>query len=163
MAYEKSPYLKATDRLADVIAAIQAMGTYKFYKLSFAKWSDRIYGDESKADHWKQVFKDHPEFFRLDSRQEKASLVWRRQHQKLFDVDKEVKIKKEEFKRLSDSERKRISRLPLESNELATLISTAIDLHSRALESKKDNRWWLTSAIALAGVILGAAIKHYIS
>jgi len=31
MAVEKSPYLH-DGRLADVIEAIQAMGTYKFYK-----------------------------------------------------------------------------------------------------------------------------------
>jgi hypothetical protein len=30
-----SPYPANSGRLADVIAAIQAMGTYKFYKLSF--------------------------------------------------------------------------------------------------------------------------------
>jgi hypothetical protein len=32
----ESPYLPNSGRLADVIAAIQAMGTYKFYKLTFA-------------------------------------------------------------------------------------------------------------------------------
>ena len=31
----KSPYLVDDHRLADVIAAIQAMGTYKYYKLDF--------------------------------------------------------------------------------------------------------------------------------
>ncbi len=159
MTTKKSPYLKENDRLADVIAAIQAMGTYKFYKLDFAGWSDRISGDDSMADHWRQVFQDHPEFFRLDSKKERASLVWRRQHQKLFDVDKEEKIKREDFKVLDDKQKKRISRMPLESSELDTLINTAINLHSRALEYKRDTRWWVTGAIGLIGVILGAIIK----
>ena len=48
-----SPYIEANNRLADVIAAIQAMGTYKFYKLDFAGWADRISGDELEAPHWR--------------------------------------------------------------------------------------------------------------
>ena len=155
----KSPYLKNHERLADVIAAIQTMGTYKYYKLTFAKWSDRISGDESNADCWKQVFLDHPEFFRLDSARERASLVWRRQHQKRFNVDTESKITKEEYFELNDSEKKRISRNPLTSDEIATLVNTAIDLHSRALEGEKDSRWWITGAIGLIGVLLGALIN----
>lgn len=50
-----SPYLSRDDRLADVIAAIQAAGTYKYYKLDFTGWADRISGDESKAFHWRKV------------------------------------------------------------------------------------------------------------
>jgi hypothetical protein len=38
----ESAYLANSGRLADVIVAIQAMGTYKFYKLSFEGWADRI-------------------------------------------------------------------------------------------------------------------------
>ena len=34
-----SPYLNDPKRLADVIAAIQAAATYKFYKLDFA-WDE---------------------------------------------------------------------------------------------------------------------------
>ncbi len=158
MRTKTSPYLAAHDRLADVIAAIQAMGTYKFYKLDFAGWADRISGDESEASHWKEVFEQHPEFFRLDSQRKKASLVWRRQHQKLFDVDKESTITRAEFRNLSSAQKDRVSRMPLRSDELATLISTATNLHSRALEHKKDARWWISGAIGLAGVIIGASI-----
>lgn len=159
MRSKTSPYLAAHDRLADVIAAIQAMGTYKFYKLDFAGWADRISGANSEAPHWKEVFEQHPEFFRLDSQREKASLVWRRQHQKLFDVDKESTIARAEFKGLSNAQKERISRMPLRSDEIATLISTATNLHSRALEHKQDARWWITGGIGLAGVIIGASIK----
>jgi len=151
MTSEVSPYLAANDRLADVIAAIQAMGTYKFYKLDFSMWADRISGDESQADHWKAVFEQHPEFFRLDAQREKASLVWRRQHQKRFDVDKEAKITRDEYKSLSKEEQKRVSRMPLHSDELAKLVDTAINLHSRALEHKKEARWFVYVAISLIG------------
>ena len=67
----KSPYLK-DQRLADVIAAIQAMGTYKYYKLPFAGWSKRITGSEGKAEEWKAIFIEHPEFFRLNNDEQKS-------------------------------------------------------------------------------------------
>jgi len=156
---KESPYLIDNDRLADVIAAIQTLGTYKFYKLTFAAWADRITGDEEKADYWQRVFEEHPEFFRLDSKRERASLVWRRQHQKVFNVDTEQKISPEIYDALSEDQKSRVSRTPLGSSELAILINTAIDLHSRALERKQDARWWVTGVIGLVGVIVGAYIK----
>ncbi len=154
-----SPYLKENDRLADVIAAIQAMGAYKFYKLDFVGWAERISANESMADHWKKIFEEHPEFFRLDTKRKKASLVWRRQHQKLFDVDKEKRIEREDYRSLSDKQKKRFSRMPLDPSEISTLIDTAMNLHSRALEYKRDSRWWFPAVIGLIGVIIGATIK----
>jgi hypothetical protein len=158
-----SPYLSNHNRLADVIAAIQVMATYKFYKMDYAGWADRITGEENTAFHWREVFEQHPEFFRLDSKKKMASLVWRRQHQKLFDVDNEDKISRDEYLSLAPAQKERISRMPLESDEIAMLIKAAIDLHSRELEHKKDSRWWVTilmaSALSLFGVALGAYIK----
>ena len=105
------------------------------------------------------MFVEHPEFFRLDSERNKASLVWRRQHQKLFNVDTETEISRDQYKSLSERDKTRISRSPLTSTELATLVKAAIDLHSRALERKRDARWWLAGVFTLVGVILGATIK----
>jgi hypothetical protein len=153
-----SPYLSSPDRLGDVIAAIQVMGTYKFYKLDFAGWADRIVGDERQAQHWRRVVEEHPEFFRMDSKREKASLVWRRQRQKLFNVDTGCQISREKFGQLGDDQKLRISRMPLASTELALLLDAAIKLHSTALEHKKDRRWWVPIIASLAGVILGGAL-----
>ncbi len=151
-----SPYLSDANRLADVIAAIQATATYKFYKLEFKGWADRISGDESQASHWQTVFEDHPEFFRLDSARQRASLVWRRQHQKRYDVDAEQPISKATYDDLTDSQRMRVSRNPLGTSEISTLIQTAIDLHSRALEHKRELRWWVPALTGLAGAVIGA-------
>ena len=156
-----TPYTDNPGRLADVIAAIQVMGTYKFYKLDFTGWSDRISGDESKGDYWRTIFDQHPEFFRLDSRRQRASLVWRRNYQKLYDVDKEEKITREEYKALTPAQKERMSRIPLSNSDISTLVNTAINLHSREIENKKDSRWWISGVIGLAGVVLGAAIKAY--
>ncbi|MGA8807148.1 MAG: N-carbamoyl-L-amino acid amidohydrolase [Thermoanaerobaculia bacterium] len=163
MAKQKeSPYLSDATRLGDVIAAIQAMATYKFYKLDFNKWADRITGDVTTADHWKRVFEEHPEFFRLDSPKDRASLVWRRQHPKRFDVDSEKVISIADYQGLSESARDRISRVPLGSAEISTLVKAAINLHSRALDQSKEKRWWiplLAGFIGFVGAVLGAYLK----
>jgi len=157
----RSPYLHDPNRLGDVIAAIQAMATYKFYKLEFAGWAERIVGDANQADHWRQVFQEHPEFFRLDTERVRASLVWRRQHRKRFNVDSETMLTDEEYSALSPQRKTRVSRAPLGASEVSTLIKTATDLHSRALEQKKESRWWLpiiAAAASLFGSVTGALI-----
>lgn len=161
-----SPYLANPGRLSDVIAAIQVMSVYKYYKMSFASWADRISGDEQQAERWKAVFLAHPEFFRLDSAQERASLVWRRQFPKRFDVDASEVISRERYDALSSLEKQRISRNPLSPSDIKALMDTAVNLHSRALEHQKDKRWWLPVAIAifgssasLVGVLIGASLK----
>jgi hypothetical protein len=157
----KSAYLVTPARLPDVIAAIQAMATYKFYKLSFEDWADRISGDKAQAQYWRQVFEQHPEFFRLDAKRQKASLVWRRQYPKRFHVDREVPLSYDEFYRLTDSEKERVSRTQLKAADIHMLITTAVDLHARQLESQRERRWWIPAATALAGLLgglLGAAV-----
>lgn len=158
-----SPYLSSDERLADVIAAIQAMGTYKFYKLDFKAWADRISGDETQADHWRLIFEQHPEFFRLDSPRQRASLVWRRQRQKLYDVDADQNIPKAQLQNLSADQRQRLSRMPLKSDELAMLISTAINLHARALEHKQDSRWKISAGLGFLGAVAGGVVAAVIS
>lgn len=150
--FYNSPYLEDPNRLADVIAAIQAMATYKFYKLTHEDWANRLAADKSQAKKWKNVFEHHPEFFRLDNTREKASLVWRRQFPKRYNVDSGKIISSEELANLSEYELLRISRIPLSSTDIKALIDTAVNMHSRALEYQKDKRWW----VALLGVFGGA-------
>jgi hypothetical protein len=155
-----SPYLADAQRLADVVAAIQVMATYKFYKLDFAGWADRIGGDANQAEHWHQVFDQHPEFFRLHSKRERASLVWRRQHQKRYYVDEARTITKDEFDALADTSR--ISRTPLGIAEIAVLMETAINLHSRALEHQRERRAWIPLVVGFVGAILGGVVAAII-
>ena len=157
----KSPYLNDPHRLADVIAAIQVMARYKFYKLDFRTWADRIEAKPERAKHWRQVIQEHPEFFRTDSKGEKASLVWRRQHQKRFDVDTEQPITREAFLSRTDAQKLRVSRSPLNSEELKTLLVTAIKLHSAAFEQEKHRVWWVTPGASFGGAILGVILAAW--
>lgn len=144
MKLEKSPYLKESGRLADVIAAIQVMSIYKFYQLDFNKWAERISGENKDPNHWKTVFREHPEFFRIDTGNQKASLVWRRTYPKAFQIDTGKTISPDELEKMNSTMKARVSRKPLTESEIETLISTAISLHSSALNQHQDKRWWLT-------------------
>lgn len=155
---EKSPYLATESRLADVIAAIQAAGTYKFYKLDFETWADRICGDAAQAEHWRRVFFEHPEFFRLDSGRTKASLVLRRQRQKLFNVDDEKVWQKADIDALPAPQRLRFSRLPLTASEIEALVDVAISLHTRATERERDRHRWIAPVLGFLGAITGGVL-----
>ncbi|XNX73590.1 hypothetical protein ACL5HQ_11350 [Stenotrophomonas maltophilia] len=134
----RSPYLADPNRLGDVIAAIQAMAVYKYYKLPFSGWADRISADQEQAEKWRAVFFQHPEFFRLDSARERASLVWWRQFPKRFDVDAERVLSAAEYAELTPDQKSRVSRTPLTPADIKALVDTAVNLHSRALEHQKD-------------------------
>lgn len=155
----KSPYLKE-NRLAQVIAAVTAMGLYRYYKLSYQDWAERIANTPDKGDYWGQIFSEHPEFFRIDQLNQKASLVWRRQNPKCFDPQRSVAMSKHEVQALSIAERRSLSRHPLAASEITSLISVAVNLHDRALEQSKARDWWkaivLSGLLAFAGAILGA-------
>lgn len=153
-----SPYLENQNRLSDVIAAIQVMSVYRFYKLDFEGWADRIAGDKSKAEYWKAIFVAHPEFFRLDQSRKKVSLVWRRSYPKNYDVDKLETISRQAFDNLAPADKMRISRSPLSNADIQTLISSAINLHNAALDTKKDKDWWKPALFGLLGVVIGYVI-----
>lgn len=161
----KSPYLRNDDRLNDVISAIQTLGTYRFYRMSPQKWSERICGDESQAEKWCGVFRDHPEFFRFSSDDKSVSLVLRRQKPKLFDVDSLKLISRDDRVLRNAEGRARISRSPLSEGELQLLIGLATNFHSKALEDRRDGRWWtpiattvIAALIGLGGVVLGSML-----
>lgn len=157
-----SPYLTHDGRLADVIAAIQAMGTYKYYKLDFGTWSDRICGDHTRGAHWQTVFTEHPEFFRLDSGRQKASLVLRRQRQKLYNVDEQREWSRADYLRLTEEQKLRFSRSPLSAAEIEALIDVAINLHTRATERARDRRALVPSFLAFAGGLMGALLSVFL-
>ena len=155
----RSPYLKGATRLADVLTAIQVLATYKFYKLSAESWSDRIRTRPLSADRWSDVFREHPEFFRFFASEkkgeERVSLAWRRAYPKRFHVDTEETLTRDDYQKLTKDEKKRVSRRPLD-HQIATLMSSAIELHRQALAQQQERRWWIPVVTALGGALIGA-------
>jgi hypothetical protein len=154
-----SPYISNSDRLADVIAAIQVMGEYGFHMSRFEKWAERISGDCSKGRHWKRVFEEHPEFFRLDTTRQMASLVWRRQKIKNYDPDLGRSLSKEELDALEPG--RVLSRPPLDASDIRALIEAAIALHASEVELQRNRRWWIPLAASGVGALLGALAGSY--
>jgi len=116
-----SPYLKNTNRLGDVIAAIQVMATYRYYKMPHDGWADRIAPNEDirfHAEKWKNLIREHPKFFRLDSAVDKASLVWRRQFPKRYDLEKCDLISLEQYEGMTEPKKRQILRTPLPSTDI---------------------------------------------
>ena len=141
-----------------MIAAIQVMGSYKFYRLPIKTWAYRIDAGRENENGWRQIFSEHPEFFRLNTGDGGASLVWRRTQPKLYEVDAQRVLTQAEFRALSVDRVKRVSRKPLSPKDIQVLIDTAIRLHSRALAAQMDRRWWIPVLASFAGAGLGSLI-----
>jgi hypothetical protein len=156
------PYLQA-GRLQDVIAALTALGTYRYYKIDYEKCAEKIANQPGDAQKWKTILGQHPEFFR-DSDTTRVSLIWRRQFQKRYSADLQRELDFIEYTALTSAEKGKLSRRPLDAMELTSLIRLAVDLHTRALDEEKTAKWWvplMQGALALAGVVIGAIITTY--
>ncbi|EAQ12986.1 hypothetical protein RB2654_10828 [Rhodobacterales bacterium HTCC2654] len=135
------------------------MGSYKFYKLDFDGWANRIGGPNKPGSHWEVVLSEHPEFFRFNQERTKASLVWRRTFPRNYNVDDEPERLPDH--QISGRPYDRISRRPLSTDEVQALISVAIELHERALEQKKAsfiNSPFVTALVASLSAGIGAAV-----
>jgi hypothetical protein len=127
--------------------------------VAFEKCAERISNKPEDADRWRDILSEHPEFFRIRAKEKRVSLVWRRQHPKIYDTRNHIEIKPEEFRALVVEDKKRISRRPLSPSEITALINVAISLNERALEQKKARKWWVPIVIgvlAFIGSLIGA-------
>ena len=73
-----SPYLEE-GRLADVIGAIPVLSAYeKFASRDLPRWESRL-GKPCAEGGWRQVFEEHPEFFRIREEEGKlwVGMRWR--------------------------------------------------------------------------------------
>src|SRR4051812_1005792 len=113
----QSPYLKP-GRLADVIAALQVMAAAKRPERLIADWAQTFDGhiDEEGARKWEDVFREHPEFFKVykldkDDRP-KAALRWRYAF-KNYDAETGQEYTPTEMAELSDPVRWNLTSRPL--------------------------------------------------
>jgi hypothetical protein len=158
----KSPYLKPS-RLADVLAAIQSMALYERSSGKSDFWAECIAGEKGEEAYWESVFSDHPEFFRLSPEKDgRYALIWRRALPRRFDRRLMRQLNETEYAKISDDEKKFISRPPISEEQVKTLIDVAIALHAKALEQSRDYRWWLgqifTLIVSASGAMVGAIL-----
>lgn len=165
-----SPYLKE-NRLQDVIAAIQVMGAYDKHTSRKADlWSAQLGTPQSGPD-WFEVCREHPEFFRTNTTEDDAEdanwvgIRWRWATGRTFSPESGRTLTRGEISSLAANEKKNLTRAPLKSDQIETLIASAIQLHSRAIEHKRELRWWAIPAIsagtAFVGAVLGAFAHSY--
>ena len=158
----KSPYLEDPSRLADVIAAIQALGAYPKYMAQPETWSKRISGTPDRARHWQKVFEEHPEFFRFSQQPAgSVSLIWRQQQRKRYDADRLEVILHDQYILLDDAEKQRLSREPLAPDQINALIDVATNMHARAIEHKREIRWWFAPLLGFLGAAAGGLLTGW--
>ena len=157
MIEKQSAYLKHQSRLSDVVAAIQILGTYKFASRKIEEWEKALGRTPASAITWLEVFREHPEFFRIND--EWISLVWRRASEKTFDTRTGQELTKEQLDRLTTDEQRKVTRAPLTTDQVTALIEVAIKLQGQAIARRSELRWWVPLLIGAIGVAIGALLK----
>lgn len=144
--------------MADVIAAIQAMGSYPWATRKVDKWAKGL-GEPISASDWSEVFLDHPEFFRL-SNGTWATLRWRHAYDHSYDPDRCENLSAIELKGISVNDRRdKLTKRPLEADQIEALMKTAVELHTRAIAQSQELRWWIPTVAGLVGVLIGLLAK----
>lgn len=146
------PYLENDNRLADILAAIQVLGTYEFAARELTSWTKRLGRKPSSAESWENIFNDHPKFFTLDDTN-KIALVWRRSFKRDYDtVTKKVvpDDMRVELRMVEESSGvNRLSRQPLNQSQIEHLCNLAINLHEREIQHRQEKRWWMAAVVAV--------------
>ena len=155
----KSPYIANPNRLSDLIAAIQVLGTYKYASRHLEKWEKRLGRTPVSAVNWKTVFDQHPEFF--TTQESDVSLVWRRSRERNYDTFARKLLSREDAIELAkednEAHEKRLTRPPLDTIEVSKLVDIAISLHEREIRHAQERRWWITAVVAVVGLIISVA------
>ncbi len=154
-----SPYIKHPNRLADLIAAIQVLGTYSFASRELEKWETRLGRKPVSASEWLSVFKQHPEFFTIQDAN--ISLVWRRSRERNYDTYTRSLVSREDMIKLKEKEdvsnERRLTRPPLDTAEISKLVDIAISLHEREIQHRQERRWWVTAVFSIVALIISVS------
>lgn len=137
-SFDQIAYVKP-GRLEDTMALIQVLALDSMSLRTESGIVDRLQGKPNSAQSWREVAKEHPEFFRVASgKQYEISLVAR-------------------F--LASNEQK--ERPPLSQEFTRSLLATAIDIHDRQI--KRSERWtYLVPVwVALIGAVATLTIKMF--
>ena len=155
MAHTRSPYLKS-GRLEKVLAAIQILGSYDWASREASSWAEKL-ETLQESDDWTNLFKDHPEFFRV-SKDGWVSLRWRHGYDRIYSVTAHKELTSEEIAALTAKpNEEKLTRKPLTPEQIAGLMKTAIELHGRAIAHEQERRWLTPFLFPILGAMLGGA------
>ena len=159
-----SPYL-IEGRLADIIGAIPVLSAYdKYASRGLDEWESQL-GKPCAPGGWRQVFTEHPEFFRCHDKEGKAwaAMRWRWALDRDYDPASGRSLVSDDLQVASKEQRERLTRPPLTAEQIETLMSTAVKLHATAIERARHARWWVPVIIpavtTIIGILLGAWLK----
>jgi hypothetical protein len=111
--------------------------------------------NEQGANCWEPISNEHPECFRVNAEDYKASLVWRRQFPRNVHLDDIREVVPDDG--IDGSADDRVSRKPLQAGQITALIDVAVKLHDRAFEEHKARKSQIslvTAALAIVGGLL---------
>jgi hypothetical protein len=163
MIERQSPYIARQQRLADLVAAIQVMGTYRYSGRKVNSWA-KILGEKPKsADSWLIVFNEHPEFFRAGVDDAGfQTLALRRAQPRIYNTRTREEMTLEQIQAIPKERRSHISRRPLSSEQILSLVDVAVKLHTQAIARRQELRWWVVMLIGLASSFVGAFVAALI-
>ncbi len=159
--FPSGPYLNNPFRLADILAAIQVLGSYEFAARDIEKWANRLGRTPRSAATLEAVFLSHPELFTKHDTG-KFALVWRRSFQRDYDTETSLRItNRKELEVLKKAEKEsdgtaRISREPLNQSQIEHLCNLAVNLHEREIQHRQEMRWWITVSVGIVIAIVAA-------
>jgi len=178
---KRSAYLEHPQRLADIMAAIQVMGSHVWDTRPIYDWV-KVLGDRPlsvETNKWEDLFEKHPEFFGKElwdrkKREEGVEvylyyLRWRRAYERTIETVSLKELTSEQIEALKAEKtynEKKIARKALTPEQVGTLLTAAMELQDRAIGFEARTRWLLTALISLGtavlgllGVIVGAMLK----
>ena len=166
MKRQLSPYLASEGRLADIIAAIQVMGAHpKYANLVVSEWDKKL-DKPTSTSSWAELCNEHPEFFRVKETnggdKKWVSLRWRWALDQNYDPNEKRSLSQDEINRLSPQEKSELTRAPLETSQIETLIDAAISLHTRAIEHERQKQWWVPVVIPALTALIGTGVGAWI-
>src|SRR5437867_10880401 len=100
-----SPYL-IPNRLPDVLAAIQVMGSHLWDSREMKHWMENLGEKPQSADLWESVFAAHPEFFGRDTLKDGRTLYvlrLRRSFENTMDEKTRAEVSADEIARLKET------------------------------------------------------------
>ena len=162
----QSPYL-AEHRLADILAAIQVMGSHVWDSRPLEHWKPHLGAEPQSTTSWEVVFAQHPEFFgtqEWEGRQQ-YFLRLRRAYERTVDPVSLKEISDQQLQELKAHDgyaTAKLARRALTPLQVEALMKTAIELQDRASALADRTRWWIPLAAALLaflGAVLGSILK----